>query len=157
MKYVTHPLTTSVLVSSHRASEISLGRTLALRETTMRARLALTLQAALLVFAISSLPDSASAQLPKRPGINRTCGCTCDTGSFLSYQYYTFAYECLFLHGATCNAENPDKPGQIRSGKLRNCKDESESPNPDLQPGTRPPGYRPPPYAPPIAEPPRRR
>jgi hypothetical protein len=110
----------------------------------------------LIAFSFLAAINDASAQLPKRPGQNRICGCWCDTGGFIAPQYYTFAYECLFLHGATCSAEDP-QTHLIRTGKLKACEEKSQAPAYEPPVGTRPPGYRPPPDAPPIAEPPRRR
>ena len=125
----------------------------------MRARLALTLQAALMVLAISSLPDSASAQRPKDP-LKKTCGCFCMAGSSPQIANYTLSiFSCFGLNGRTCNVEDPETH-QILTGKLEFCDEGARSTVPVYQPPVgpgRPPVYTPPPYAPPIAEPPRRR
>src|SRR5262245_52922577 len=106
---------------------------------TMRARLALTQAVALMVLSICSLPDPASAQLPKRPGINRICGCFCKAGASISAPlYYTADFACPLLELATCNFE--DESGLIRSGKLEWCEEVSQSYQPPVGPGRPPVG-----------------
>jgi hypothetical protein len=78
-------------------------------------------------------PEESMAK-PKRPALNISCDCHCDTGQYGPGQEETFespAASCAQLENRTCNREVPGVG--IRSGRLFGCRPSPESYRPAAQ------------------------